>query len=330
MDESQYLTLHGVPTAQPTNPRATFSHQPLDGWTWNGPSREQQFAIENSCLSLHDAFERAILGRRLGEELSDLLVPQWLTNAGHSADCAMSAETFERLLNEIPVEARPEVHARLYLEDCRRLIGGVQEVWLQIHLLVGEFYRVLNALVPIQHSGAPPGGIIFHTGSQASAVWTFANMVYVRLYSLLDYNVKLLDEVRHLHTTFDRYPRMHSKNILYGQWTRLALTPADIQGTLLEDHPLVAEVATVRNHIIHNGLLDEHPRVYIRYEHGQIVEKFVLMPDLRAGRPVQRVNRLLFFAHEDKLNLRLPDLIDHWMQRQQATLNLALRLMAAR
>lgn len=82
----------------------------------------------------------------------------------------------------------------------------------------------------------------------------------------------------------------------------------------------MTSVETLRNHLIHDGLLDDMPKAYEHIKDGVAVEKFVLFPDMTNGRFDRFVNRNLFFGREDKINLRLPGLLAEFQARQVATL----------
>jgi hypothetical protein len=74
---------------------------------------------------------------------------------------------------------------------------------------------------------------------------------------------------------------------------------------------------------IHDGLLDDMPKAYKVVADGRAVEKFVLLPDRGPeGRLERFKNRNLFYSREDKINLRLPALLNAFQARQVVTLKL--------
>jgi hypothetical protein len=91
----------------------------------------------------------------------------------------------------------------------------------------------------------------------------------------------------------------------------------------------ITEIELVRNLVIHDGLLDDMPKAYKVIRGGQTVEKFLLMPDRTEGRWDRYKNRRLFYSREDKINLRLPSLLESFQRRQVATLKLALARLQA-
>ena len=97
------------------------------------------------------------------------------------------------------------------------------------------------------------------------------------------------------------------------------------RGTLFEACEYMTMVEVLRNHLIHDGLLDDMPKAYERIEDGSPVEKFILFPDMTDGRFDRFKNRNLFFGNEGKINLRLPKLIEEFQTRQIATLEQILK-----
>jgi hypothetical protein len=84
------------------------------------------------------------------------------------------------------------------------------------------------------------------------------------------------------------------------------------------------EIELVRNLVIHDGLLDDTPKVYKVVKDGRAVEKFVLMPDRTNGRLDRHKNRALFYSGDDKINIRLPILISQFQVMQRVTLERAV------
>jgi hypothetical protein len=150
----------------------------------------------------------------------------------------------------------------------------------------------------------------------------FANIsfVFIRLHSLLDYCVKLAIEAARPLAAFQNYTRMASRGRQFSD--RKNVTWNGSQGTLFEDCELVRTVETLRNHIVHDGLLDALAKVYERYSEGALAERFILFPDMTGGRLDSFVKRNLFYGREDKVNLRLTTLISEFWVRLAETLRM--------
>lgn len=155
---------------------------------------------------------------------------------------------------------------------------------------------------------------------------TFA-AIYVRLHSLLDYTTKVAFEVEHLKTSFQQYPRLSSRGKIYGDRRHISLNLQP--GTLFEPCDLIREVEAFRNLIIHDGLLDQYPKVYEIREGGAITERFLLLPDRLDGRLVASGNRNLFYSNDDKINLRLPNMLEDFQRRTLASVREILTTLSA-
>jgi hypothetical protein len=191
--------------------------------------------------------------------------------------------------------------------------------------LQGEFYRALNldelffAPAPIEEAD----GVRWMTSPVVTNIHATLGFIFIRLHSLLDYITKLSIEVEKLKNEFSSYPRLGSRNVQYSDRKRISFNGTP--NTLFEKCSLLTEIETVRNHVIHDGLIDEMPKVYKVISGGKTIEKFVLFPDrCSEGRFETFCNRNLFYSGEDKINLRLPHVINEFQRRQVITLNKVL------
>lgn len=89
-------------------------------------------------------------------------------------------------------------------------------------------------------------------------------------------------EVEHLKTSFAEYPRLSSRHKLYGDRRHVSWNTK--AGTLLEACEMAVEIETFRNLVIHDGLIDQYPKIYEKRKGGIAVERFLLLPDRVGGR----------------------------------------------
>lgn len=313
-----FLTPHGVPRQEPPAAGETaYVRDPQGAWRpWNGDLLSK---IEAECVRLYDAFASALFGDiRLYHELLPV-IPQFIPEAGLNSESPLSRENLEKFVSA--VRDMPFLNELLYLYDCRKLVSGIQECTREVAFLVGEFYRTLNVddlFPPIQE----PDGVRWMTSPVVTSLTATLNVIYIRLHSLLDYTTKLVHEIEHLRADFTSYPKLSSSNIQFGDRRRTGWGEAP--GTLFEPGEPITEIELVRNLVIHDGLLDDMPKAYKVVQHGRAVEKFVLMPDRTGGRLDRYKNRTLFYSREDKINLRLPDLVAAFQAKQLVTLQRAL------
>lgn len=319
---SQYLALSGIPIIGPPAEGNTFFWRDPQG-TWLPNQGNRLFQVEEVCVQLHDAFEERIFGSKIAYWNFLKVAPELLSVAGMNSECPISKEQFAKLLPQISEEL--SVNKALYLYDCRKLVSSIQECSKEVMQLQGEFYRTLNLEELFFPEVPEPDGVRWSTSPVVTKIFALLGFVYIRLHSLLDYVTKLAVEIEYIKTDFAKYPKLSSKSLLYGDRKRVSINGQ--VGTLFELCPELTEVETVRNHIIHDGLLDDMPKAYRVILEGVCIEKYVLFPDINdGGRFDVFVNRNLFYGGEDKINLRLPTLVSNFQIRLVRTLH---RLLVA-
>lgn len=287
---------------------------------WVNLKGDLSLEIDTTCVGLHDWAASELFGDLQQYHLRLPLTPQFLDTAGLNSESPLSRELFEKVL--LQFNDFPDLNKFLYLYDVRKLIASIQECSKEVKQLVGEFYRILNS----EPFFVPPmkfeNDVRWSTSPAITMLWATLGFIFIRLHSLLDYIAKLAREAQSLKADFKEYPKLASSSFLYGSRKKLKIN--NTKGTLFEDCPCVHEIELIRNHIIHDGLLDDMPKGYEVYQDGSAVERFLLMPD-RCGKQFDRyVNRCLFYGTEDKINLRLPQLIEDFQARLLTTLQLIL------
>jgi hypothetical protein len=316
---AQFLTLHGVPREdQPPAGEPAFLLDPQGAWRpLHGDLLNE---IEGVCVELHDGFAAALFGALNAYHALLPRIPPFIWEAGLNSESPLTREDFERALGDF--RQTPDLNRLLYLYDCRKLVSGIQECTKETCFLVGEFYRSLN-LDELFYPPIPePDGLRWLTSPVVTRLTATLQVIYVRLHSLLDYTTKLVFEIEHLRDDFSAYPKLACSNIQFGDRRRTGW--GEPPGTLFEPGEPVSEIELVRNLVIHDGLLDEMPKVYKLIRDGRVIEKYILMPD-RAGARFERYkNRFLFYGGEDKINLRLPTLLAAFQRKQLVTLRRAV------
>ncbi|NTA18893.1 hypothetical protein G6M11_23015 [Agrobacterium tumefaciens] len=317
------LNLDGIPSQQPRkNGTPYFWFDPQGAWRLSEGSH--LYDIEDVCVRLHEAFQQSIM-EEVDYKRHVYTVPQFASMAGHNSESNLTRELFERLLRK--TTNSPEINRFLYLYDCQHLVASIQECTKEVEQVLGEFYFAFNMesffYPPMKHAD----GIRYSASPVTTRLFAFLGIIFIRLHSLLDYSVKVAFEAEHLRKDFARYPELSSGSMQFEDRKRVSFNNA--AGTLFETCEFLTMVETLRNHIIHDGLMDDMPKAYEHIEGGVVVEKFVLFPDMTGGRFDRYVNRTLFFGREDKVNLRLPVLIGDFQRRQIETLNRILAPLQA-
>ena len=215
----------------------------------------------------------------------------------------------------------------LYTIDFFSLISNIQEVANEINYLTGEFYYILN--FDSEFIGLPDESKVMVRTSKnpaANKLIGLMALIYIRLHSLLDYHTKLAYEIEKTKVNFDKYPRLSSKNKLYSDKKNLKIDSS--KGTLFYKDPFIIEIESYRNELIHNSLLDDKPRIYERYRNNQVIERYILLPDIdENGRLESYVNRRFFYSNEKKFNHILPDLLQTFQERQLETLKVLSQMI---
>lgn len=321
------LSLNGIPFSGPHDPSTGVAYELRPGGMWRSTKGDDLPRIDAKCADIRDAFEHKLFpdGESFAQHMQ--AISPALYWAGLNSESSMTANDFGAFLSKH--RDYPDLFRLLYLFDCQKLVSGIQECSKEATILVGEFYRVLNLeeLNPFGTLGR--NEITFVTSPKVTQLHCTLAMVYVRLHSLLDYTTKLAVEVEKTRADFRTYPKMVSASVLHGHKKRLSYDGA--AGTLFENNcSTIDEIELVRNLIIHNGLLDDLPKAYVERNNGVVVNKFILMPDRNGPQWARHVNRCLFYGSEDRINLRLPDLLADFQQRQLATLDIIQRKLASR
>lgn len=314
-----YLNLNGVPSERPRQdgiPYLWFDPQGV----WRLSHGDLSYDVEDVCIRIHDALRRVVIEDALYNALLPA-VPQFAHLSGLNSESTLSKVDFEKFLRL--TADFPEINRFLFLYDSQKLVGSIQECMKELIQMAGEFYRTLNTEAlfypPIQQDD----GIRYNTSPTVTKLFALLTFIFVRMHSLLDYMVKLALEAEGIPTDFTKYPKLRSSNEQFGSRKKVSFNKHP--GSLFEDCEFITFIETLRNHLIHDGLLDDMPKAYERIENGVAVERFLLFPDITAGRFDRFGNRSLFFSLEDKINERLPEILAQFQTRLIVTLGEILK-----
>jgi len=314
-----FLNLSGVPSDHPREDETPYLWFDPQG-VWRLNRGDMSYDVENVCIRLHEALRRAIIEDAPYNELLPW-VPQFASLSGLNSESTLSKTDFERVVRR--TANFPEINRFLFLYDVQKLVSSIQECQKELIQMVGEFYRTLNTEALFFPQFRQDDGIRYNTSPTVTKLFALLTFVFVRMHSLLDYTVKLALEAEGLPTDFTKYPKMRSSNEQFGSRKRVSFNR--LRGSLFEDCEFITFIETLRNHLIHDGLLDDMPKAYERIESGVAVEKFLLFPDMTEGRFDRYGNRNLFFSREDKINERLPEILAEFQARLTVTLGCILK-----
>lgn len=265
------------------------------------------FEIERVCVSIHEL----IAGRVFEgyENYCEVMryVPEFVYVCGLNSESSLSKDEFSGLISSFP-DGFP-INQLLYIFDFRKLVSSIQESVKEVSCLMGDFYRELNVgRIDVAGVGEPDG-LRWDTSPSVTRMHAQLGFIFIRLHSALDYLTKLSFEAFNFQSDFGSYRRLRSKDMLFGHRFRVGC--GDVPGTIFSRCDEFIEIEEYRNKLVHDGFLDDMPKAYKVVRGGRCVERFVLVPDRGdGGRLVGFVNRNLFYSGEDKINLRLPKLVE--------------------
>lgn len=307
----KYLNLNGIPSDHPRQDRNQYLWRLPDN-SWSLSHGDMSYEVDIICVCLSDAISRSIVEAPLLP-----FVPQFVSISGLNSESPLSKldfEKFVRLMADFP-----GINRFLFLYDVQKLISSIQECQNEIIHMVGEFYLTLNTEPLFSPPISQEAGTVYYKSPIVTKLFALLTFIFIRMHSLLDYTVKLALEVECLPTDFTKYPKMKSTHEQFRSRKKVSFN--NQPGTLFEDCEFITMVETLRNHLIHDGLLDDLPKVYERIENGVAVERFLLLPDMTDGRFDRYGNRNLFFSREYKINERLPEIVAEFQKRLIETLS---------
>ncbi|MCS0384583.1 hypothetical protein ND925_17655 [Vibrio diabolicus] len=312
------MKLNGIPTSlAPESSTTYFVRDPQGAWY---PSSDNLLhEVEASCIKMYGILAEKVFGTMNNYHVSSPLFPELVTTSGMNSESIVSKSQFEELLRNIPDDFPISINQALYLADCFKLVSSIQESNKEVMQLQGEFYFSFNCEEMFYPKIEEPDGIRYVTSPVVTKLYAMLSFIYIRMHSMLDYTTKLALECENIKTDFDTYPRLASKNKLYSDKRGVSLN--NVSGTIFASCSFINEIEAIRNHVIHNGLLDDLPKAYRVVADGCCVEKFILLPDINdSGRFESYKNRNLFFSQENKINEKLPSIINEFQKRLIETL----------
>lgn len=275
--------------------------------------------IENICIRLRNKLATSIFGKIENLHfLNSCPIFPFVAYAGIDAEIKISKLEFEKVYSEI--KDKKTLNKLLYYYDVENLIGNIQNSILETKYLVGNFYKILNEntfLVAENHTTVEDG-IQYASGPIVINITSIVNHLFINLYSQLDFVTKLAYEIENLNSDFDKYPKLKSKDILYGDQKKIKLV--NLPHSLFELSNNIKIIMYLRNEIVHNASIDSIPKVYQVIKDKKIVEKYILLPDFENGMIQVYKNRRRFFNDDVKLNEILPEIITDFWQRSKLTL----------
>ncbi|SJN18469.1 hypothetical protein FM120_01055 [Sphingobacterium faecium PCAi_F2.5] len=314
----KFYNTNGIPTDKPINDQFYISE--LANGELILSSGDQSYEIEKICIQLRDHLAVKLFGdRQTYHSYFTTPIFPFASLAGIDAEIKISKEDFEKLVSG--VEDKERLSRLLYYFDVENLIGTLQNAVLETKYILGSFYKTLNNNNFLLHDDLTVvnDGIQYASGYIVTNITSIVNHLFINLYSQMDFTTKIIYEFENLHTNFSKYPKLKSKDTLYGDSKKT--TFKEKQGSIYELSETIRTIMYLRNEIVHNASIDSIPKVYQNLENKKIVEKYILLPDFSNGIIKTYKNRKRFFDNDTKLNDILPALIDEFWDRLKFTLS---------
>lgn len=283
------------------------------------------YEIEAKLIKCYEVFAIKIFGNMEHFRKIDASVPRWVAEAGISSDSPVGRSKFQQLYEGS--SNHEELNQILYYYDCDNLISSLQNVINESFHLSDRIDRALAEEVrynaTVDEHLKEYSGHRFLSGEIVVPLFSLTNMLFVNLYSQLDYITKLFFEIRNAYTDFSAYRKMRSNGILYGDKGKLNIS--NIQDTIFDSsHSTVKTIINFRNEIVHNGTLDSRQKLFQKYEEGKIVEQFILLPDTTDGNLDKHKGRSHFYGRENKWSNTIPALLEDHYGKLLSTLKVLL------
>ena len=154
--------------------------------------------------------------------------------------------------------------------------------------------------------------VIFSDGDSSVDVFVNFHSIIISMTSCLDLLSKVAYELQEMPTVqFETYPKMNSMKFTFGSIHKLKSNLKRDNTIFSESKPLcISTLESIRDEIIHNGLLDFYNNLYSDVKDG-VIEHWIFAPDFNEfGRLVTYKNRKKFYSNYDStMNALLPQLM---------------------
>jgi hypothetical protein len=313
---SPYYNTNGIPTERPLE-NSFWVQETAAGFVLK--EGDITYDIDAACIRLRDRLAAKIFGHLSTYHalLPTIAIPYFY--GGIDAEVNVSKEEFEKFATT--VSYHPMHNQLLYFYDVGNLISTLQNSVAESKHLMGQFFKTLNMNSFLIDPNIPmvEEGLQYAAGAIVTNITSTVNHLFINLYSQLDFITKIAYEFEHLSTDFTSYPKLASKDKLFGDAKRISLNA--LPGSIYEASVDVKCIMALRNEIVHNSSIDSIPKVYQVMKDKKIIEKYILLPDLENGFIKSFKNRKRFFNQDVKLNNLLPQMMQEFWKRVLTTVS---------
>lgn len=283
------------------------------------PGDSLKYELDSELIALYNKL-RDIFFDDIDEYYKELYtMPIFVQDAGQSSDCGVTADLFSKWIRNEKYREMPNFNKHLYLVDCQFLVGTIQ------NLLGGMEDAFVNYFIRISNINTVKGvdnlnTTLYIMSQNVAGISAGLENYFVKAYSILDMLCKISFEIQNPQKDFSKYVNMKSAKLLWGDKKKLIIN--GYEGSLFENCDLVRMIESMRNEVVHNGSWELNPKAYIRFEKGDLVERFMLFPDISQGRLAKVKGRNHFFGNGTKVNDILPRIHNEYHYRLLNTIRL--------
>jgi len=283
------------------------------------PDDSLKYELDDELVSLYDKL-RDTFFNDIDEYYKGLsCLPAFVQEAGQNSDCGLTADVFSKWIQDEKCKRITNFNKYLYLVDCQFLVGTIQNLLRGMEdAFVNYFIKISN--VNTINSTGNLNAIIYEMSQNIVSISAGLENYFIKAYSILDMLCKISFEIQNPQEDFSKYTKMKSADLLWGARKNLAINGSE--KTLFQKCELVSMIESMRNEVVHNGTWELNPKVYIRFENGKLVERFMLFPDISQGRLATVKGRKHFFGYGTKVNDILPRIHIEYKNRLLNTIRL--------
>lgn len=297
------------------NGSGTFYIQELkdadfDKYVYSGDSIK--YELDTELVSLYDKFRDLFFEDTDAyyRELSSL--PIFIQTAGQDSNCDLTAEAFSEWILKDEFTSIPNFYRHLYLVDCQFLVGAIQNLLIGMDNSFISYYTQI-ANIGNHESASVSNEVMYEMSPSVSCISTQLESYFTKAYSILDMLCKIGYEFQFPERDFPSYRKIKSSEILWGARKKLQIN--NTPHTLFEKCDLITLIESLRNEVVHNGTWGLNPKVFLRFERGSLIERYMLFPDISQGHLSTVKSRKHFFGNSIKVNEVLPKIHIAYQQR---------------
>ena len=283
-----------------------FQIQEIENMTPNKyvyPGDNINTELDRELVLLYDTLRDMIFEDTNMYYLEQSMMPIWVQEAGQNSDCCISVDRFREWVSNNNI---PNLYKHLYLVDCQFLVGTIQNLLCSMEDAFIRYFMTISTEDSLERPDnlTDSNGTIFILSPTVTRAASMVETYFTKTYSILDIICKICYEMQFKQNDFSSYKKMKSADVLWGDRKKLLINgTAD---TLFEKCDFISTIEALRNELVHNGTWELNPKKFVRFQNGQIQERFMLFPDMTQGHLATVKSRRHFFSEGIKVNDILP------------------------